>query len=283
MTEIVVFGTAAVDVMVQLAALPKPGDHVAGELRGWRPGGSSANLACALASAGHQTQIVSPIGDDAAADALVSELNRCNVGTAHVVRLPAPSPRALILVDGSGERTIIGLLTARPPDPYVLPAPPDLASARCLYIENYSRCPPDIAAMAPSALIVTPLPDPGTSLGPAHIAIGSTAQLPQHWCSSPYNAARQEFGKQLRWTVVTDGAAGAAAYGPEGVVTISAPHAEQVDSTGAGDAFTAGLIHELLRGADMKTALTTGARWGAAMVERWQSFPPAWEDVFDHG
>ncbi len=55
--------------------------------------------------------------------------------------------------------------------------------------------------------------------------------------------------------------------------------AGQVDATGAGDAFTAGLLHGLLQGEDMVKALQAGAAWGAAAVARLRSIPVPWEEL----
>lgn len=60
------------------------------------------------------------------------------------------------------------------------------------------------------------------------------------------------------------GAVGARRGGP--LVTVAAWHAgATVDTVGAGDAFTAGYLHEMTRGDDLTTAMTTGA-WVAGHV-----------------
>jgi hypothetical protein len=53
------------------------------------------------------------------------------------------------------------------------------------------------------------------------------------------------------------------------------------DATGAGDAFTVGLLHRLLQGDDMVTALQAGAAWGAAAVAQLRSIPRPWEELAD--
>ena len=52
-----------------------------------------------------------------------------------------------------------------------------------------------------------------------------------------------------------------------------------IDATGAGDAFTVGLLHGLLQGDDMVTALHAGAAWGAATVAQLRSIPVPWEEL----
>ena len=64
--------------------------------------------------------------------------------------------------------------------------------------------------------------------------------------------------------IVTRGAAGADAWHADGKLHQPALPARPVDSTGAGDAFAAGLAHALARGAAMPRALSVAAAWGAA-------------------
>ena len=52
MAEVVVFGVVAADVVLRVERIPAPGDHVNAEALGWRIGGSSANVACGLSTAG---------------------------------------------------------------------------------------------------------------------------------------------------------------------------------------------------------------------------------------
>jgi ribokinase len=71
MAEIYVFGTLAADVIVRVRSMPTSGSHVNGEYLGWRPGGGSANIACALSSAGHTVRLLGPVGTDALGEALL--------------------------------------------------------------------------------------------------------------------------------------------------------------------------------------------------------------------
>jgi sulfofructose kinase len=86
-------------------------------------------------------------------------------------------------------------------------------------------------------------------------------------------------GERLNWVVVTRGQVGADAYGASTELHVDALAAEQVDATGAGDAFTAGLLHGLLRGDEMATALEVGVAWGAATVAKLQSIPVPWDEL----
>ena len=81
MAEVVVFGVVAADVILRIPRIPAPGDHVNAEALGWRIGGSSANVACGLSTAGHHVRLVGPVGADSMGDHLLAELSRCGVDT----------------------------------------------------------------------------------------------------------------------------------------------------------------------------------------------------------
>jgi sugar/nucleoside kinase (ribokinase family) len=55
----------------------------------------------------------------------------------------------------------------------------------------------------------------------------------------------------------------------------------QVDATGAGDAFAAGLIAALLAQDGIQDAMERGAARGAAAVEVLQSIPDDWAESID--
>jgi sugar/nucleoside kinase (ribokinase family) len=285
MARIFVFGAVAADIVLRVPALPRAGEHLNADPLGWRPGGSSAILACALASAGHYVDLVGPVGDDPMGQALLRELDRWGVHTGHTLRVPALAPRALILLDDTGERTIIGLGPRPPLDEFPPAAVPDLSTAAGVYVESFTRYPPALltqAGLPAAALILAPPPDHPQAPTPADLIVGARNQFPPSWLAAPFAAARQVAGAGLRCVIVTGGARGAVAYRAGDTLHVPALPARQVDATGAGDAFTAGVLHALLHGQDLQQALELGSAWGAHAVERLQSLPPTWQQLLDH-
>ncbi len=276
MAEIAVYGTVAADVVLRVPALPRPGDHIPAEPLGWRLGGSSANVACGLAAAGHEVELIGPVGTDPMAEALTAELERRGVRTHRLHRVDAPSPRALILLDPGGERTILGLDQGSAADASPLDDPPDTVGVDCVYVESYERFSTRIAARSQDALVVSTPPPRRRRSWPADILVGSERQYPPPWLPAPFESARPVAGSRLRWVVVTRGREGADAYGPGAGCHVAARPAKQVDATGAGDAFAAGLISGLLAQHGIQEAMELGAVQGAAAVEVLQSVPPDW-------
>jgi sugar/nucleoside kinase (ribokinase family) len=279
MAEIVVFGVVAADVILRVQRIPAPGGQVDAEALGWRIGGSSANVACGLSSAGHHVRLVGPVGSDAMGDHLLAELERCGVDTDYTFRVDAASPRTLILLDETGERTIIGVDSGTGPSSFLPVHGPDLRSVDCVYVEGYTRYPTGTAAGAESALLVTSPPIPGATTWPATIVIGSETQYHDAASAGMFEAVRSVSGERLEWVVVTRGMVGVDAYAASRDVHVDAIATDQIDATGAGDAFTVGLLHGLLQGDEMVTALQLGAAWGAATVAQLRSIPVPWEEL----
>jgi ribokinase len=166
MDEVVVFGVVAADVILRVPRIPAPGDHVSAEALGWRIGGSSANVACGLSTAGHHVRLAGPVGTDSMGDHLLAELGQYGVDTEYAFRADAASPRTLILLDDTGERTIIAVDSRAGPSSFLPIRGPDLRSADCVYIEGYTRYPAGTAAEAESALVVTSPPYLAQQPGP---------------------------------------------------------------------------------------------------------------------
>jgi sugar/nucleoside kinase (ribokinase family) len=267
MATILVVGSVARDEVAALHEPLREGAHLEGESRGSRLGGGGANTAVALARAGHRAVLVAPVGDDALGDALVAELAASRVDTSLILRVPGASTWSLVLVTEGGERTIVNLNRTREP------APPRRlleVEARCLYVRSRALdLAPLLAERARDCLVVAHMPPLEAGARPARVLVASESDLDRAALADPFATGGRVAGNLLEWVVVTHGARGATAHGPSGVVVeAAAPQVEPVDSTGAGDAFAAGLVHALTGGAPMAEALGTACRWGAEAV-RW--------------
>ncbi|MFL4950339.1 ribokinase [Streptomyces sp. MMS24-I31] len=96
----------------------------------------------------------------------------------------------------------------------------------------------------------------------------------------PEGWARALLARGPRSVVVTLGAQGALVASPEGVARVPSVEVDAVDTTGAGDAFTAALAWRLGAGATLAQAAAYAARVGAVAVTRpgaQESFPTAAE------
>lgn len=260
MTRIVVIGAVARDEVVRLTAPLQAGLHLNGIAAEPRLGGGGANTALALAAAGHTVTLLAAVGRDATGDALLGELTMAGVDTSQIARLDRPTTHSLILVDPAGERTVVNLARCEEDEPPVrlLKLP-----AEAVYVRSRRHdLAPLLAAKAASALVVAHLPpiDPGSR--PAQVLVASASDLNPDARRDPWTLGRMVAGGLLRWVVLTAGAAGARAYAADASWAAPAASVQPVDTTGAGDAFAAGLVHAWVGGRPMTDALAVAVRFG---------------------
>ena len=139
MAKLWVLGSPACDIVFQLKCMPAPGDLAGGRWLGERPGGSSANIARALSSAGHDVGMIGWLGNDVRGNRLVEDLERWEVNTQYIARAETSTPKALIFLDEDGERTIVVVSSGIVPElkvPYS-----ELSSADCASNSEWIVCP----------------------------------------------------------------------------------------------------------------------------------------------
>lgn len=113
----------------------------------------------------------------------------------------------------------------------------------------------------------------GVAVGDAEVGGAAFGDRPEDW-------ARVLLAKGPKSVVVTLGSQGALVASAEGVERVAAVKVEAVDTTGAGDSFTAALAWKLGAGSSLPEAAAYAARVGAVAVTRrgaQESFPTAAE------
>lgn len=265
-------GSVARDEVVRLKEPLRVGGHLEAHPACPRLGGGGANVAIPLAHAGHQVRLLAPLGSDATAEELLLELAAEGVDTSALARVPGPSTRSLVLLEPNGERTVVNLHRCREAMP---PERLRRLPADAVYVRSRaSDLTPLLAEKVRHGLVVAQVPPCQPGSRPAQVLIASESDLDPALLSDPWALGQRVAGPHLEWVVVTRGSRGAEAFSPREHVTVSPPLATVVDTTGAGDAFAAGLLHGVLSGAPMKGALETGVIWGTAAVACEGSFLP---------
>lgn len=105
--RIVVVGSANMDLVGVAARLPLPGETVLGDDFVMMPGGKGANQAIAAARAGGHAVFLGAIGSDSFGVTLNARLNSAGVDTAHLRISYGASGVAVIMVDRAGENSIL--------------------------------------------------------------------------------------------------------------------------------------------------------------------------------
>jgi len=105
--DVVVVGSANVDLVLPVQRIPRPGETVLSGAMTRGPGGKGANQAVASARAGARTAMVASLGVDDAGDLLRDALSDAGVDLALVTSSTTPTGTAIITVDECGENSIV--------------------------------------------------------------------------------------------------------------------------------------------------------------------------------
>ncbi len=259
--SILVAGNINADRVLRLDRPFRSGDDIRARALGFRLGGAAANTATALALAGNDVRLCGTVGDDQAGDEVAAELARLGLDLGLITRAPGATPTCLIIVEPSGERTILSLLDGTPK-----PRWPSFDLAGCAAVYVGSRTPPPEALFTEAKRLSVPLVLQLRRGAPSGAAVDVLVCSDETFEGlEPWSAARA-WGFACRWLVVTRGAEGVMATDGTERVDVPALPAEVVDTTGAGDAFAGALVHGLARGWALQRCLELGVRWGALAV-----------------
>jgi ribokinase len=286
--RVVVVGDVCTDVVALLAGAPAPGSDRPAAIT-TRGGGAGANVAAHLAALGTPVVLAGCVGDDLPGQALCRDLAAAGV-TLAVRTVPGRATGTIIsLVEPGGERSMLAdrgaNLDLQPDD--VPPPPPGghLHLSGYTLLDGRSRSAGLAALAAARAAGCTVSVDPA-STGPL-AAYGvdrwladtatATLLLPNAdearlltGCADPAAAARA-LARSHSVVVVSLGAEGALWAAGDVLVHRPAHPAAVVDTTGAGDAFTAGVLSVWSASGsrpDPVAALEAGLKRAAGVVGR---------------
>jgi ribokinase len=296
--RVLIVGSANVDFTVALARLPRPGETVSeGTLLVTR-GGKGANQAVAARRLGAGVRLIGCVGDDASGREVRRALTGEGIGVEGLaVSEAAATGTALIVVDAEGRNQIAvapGANRALTPED-VDRREADFAWAEVVVASLEVPLPTARHALQAArrhgvTTILNPAPWPERGLDFLDLADYVTpneseaARLTGLALTGIADAARVAAavrGRGARHAVLTLGGAGAFADGPGGSVLVPAFPVTVVDTTGAGDAFNAGLAVGLAEGCPLDEALRLASATAALACTRRGAQPamPARTDV----
>lgn len=288
---VVVIGSANMDLVVSGPAIPRPGETVLAKTFSQVPGGKGANQAVAAARLGGRTAMIGRVGADAFGPVLRAGLQQEGVDCrfTHITE-GVSSGVAFITVADNGQNAICVV-----PGANDRTSPQDVQSAEAL-LRQARICvlqleiPLATVAFAIQLAhrhqvpcILDPAPAPDTAppelfdvdvLTPNETEAARLLGVPEGGLSPLETAARLR-DRGARAVVLKLGAAGA--YYTDGTDAgfIPAHPVRVVDTTAAGDAFTAGLAVALTEGRTLAEATRVANAAGALACTRFGAQPSA--------
>ncbi|MFI1292902.1 ribokinase [Streptomyces sp. NPDC020792] len=281
--KIAVVGSYGAGLTMRVPKAPAAGETVSGGVFDPGPGGKGSNQAIAAARLGAEVSLLTAVGDDDFGRSARELWQREGVGAEHVLTAEAPTMVGFILVEPSGENRIAiapGALDELDAAA-VAPFRAEIASADILVVSMEIPEEAVVAALrlgretgTPTLLNpapARPLPDecwplidvitPNQTEAPVLLGLDEGHGLGD---GELVRALRERTGGAA---VLTRGGEGALIAQASGVTAVPAhPAPAVVDTTGAGDSFTAALAVALAEGQPLERAAGFAAAAGAHTV-----------------
>lgn len=286
--DLVGVGLNATDTLIALDRFPTIGAKVEFQTVQVLPGGQTASAVVACQTWGLRTRYVGKLGDDAAAAIHRAAFDRAGVEAQILTAENTPSAQSIILVDGTGERTVLlkrdGRLSLQPGDlkqAWII-------TARAVHVDGFDTAAATLAATWAREAGIPVIADldeiyPGVEdLLPLidHLIVSRDFPVRltgQKDLEKALQGMRSDYGCQI--TAATLGQDGVLAWDGESFHYTPAYRVPVVDTTGAGDMFHAAYIYGLLQGWGLDRRLdfacaaaalnctASGARGGIRTVE----------------
>ena len=288
MKRVIVVGDLMADVVAAVSAPLAHASDTPAEIRS-TPGGGGANVAARLADHGVPVLLVARAGDDAAGRISLEGLTRHGVELEVAIDELHATGTCVVIVEPGGERTMLPDRGANAAlEPADLPID-EFAGDAHLHLSGYTLLDPGsrptglVALEHARAAGMTISVDPASAaplqeVG-AHNFLGWTRRanllLPNAEEAAVLSGARDP--EAAAWVLAKDGREVVITLGDQGALWSDGDRVERakaspapaaVDSTGAGDAFTAGWLASRLQGADPTEALAAANFAAAQAIQR---------------
>ncbi len=289
--RIVVVGSSNIDMVVKTRRIPSGGETVLGDDFVMVPGGKGANQAVCAAKLGADVKLVARIGADVFGEASLANFRNVGVDTQFVITDPdCPSGVALITVDEHGENAIVvapgansALSTAD-----IDRAGQAIADADAVVLQLEIPAETvahtiDVARKAGTRVVLNPAPIRPFSVDllkhvdvliPNQHEAADLLGMPGEGASlKPESAAQRLRDMGASAVIITLGSRGAFLLSDEAEGYVEPVKVKAVDTTAAGDAFTASLAVAVAEGSTLMDAARFAARVAAIAVTRMGAQP----------
>ena len=258
--DVVVVGSCNLDLVSTTTHLPSPGETIRAVAYAKHAGGKGLNQAVACARMGARTAFIGCVGNDTAGTMLRELLNSEGIDTSQLVTVDAPTGRAFITVDASGENTIVIVAGA---NAHVGKTAITVPSSKVLLAQL--EIPLDVVtqifAQAQNAITVLN-PAPAAEIPNELLSLCDIA-VPNETESEAMGGTKYLLGSGVNTVITTLGERGAEISDATSTTAVAPYPIPAIDTVGAGDAFVGALCAEIARGADIQSAAQIASLAGA--------------------
>jgi ribokinase len=258
--DVVVVGSCNLDLVSTTTHLPSPGETLRTVAYAEHAGGKGLNQAVACARMGARTAFIGCVGNDNAGTMLRELLNSEGIDTSQLVTVDAPTGRAFITVDASGENTIVIVAGANAhvgDTPFTVPLSKVLLAQLEIPLEIVTQ----VFSQAQNAITVLN-PSPTAALSPELLSLCDYA-VPNETESEALGGTQFLLGSGVNTVITTLGERGAGISNGTSMTPIAPYKVDAIDTVGAGDAFVGALCAELARGETIEHAARIASIVGA--------------------
>ncbi|MFX1293732.1 MAG: carbohydrate kinase family protein [Promethearchaeota archaeon] len=259
--DVLAIGAALVDIVALIEKFPEIDEEVFVPNLELKGGGSAANFVIACARLGLETGFIGKLGKDAFGEKLIQDFRDKNVDIKYIViSSTIPTGMCYVAVDKEGNRVLYAFSGAANTLRSEELNEKYLKSFQIIHLASLKNLIPLIKAaelvqgtstrisLNPGALIV----DQGLNtveplLKLTDIFIGSQGEVKQLFQTTDLFIGLNKLLKYVEIAVITLGEKGNLIATKDLEIKIPAEKVKVVDTTGAGDAFSAGFIYGLLR------------------------------------
>lgn len=286
MKKILVIGSLNMDSVIKTPRMPKPGETVMGTDISLIPGGKGANQAYAAGKLGGDVTMLGAVGADSFGDAMLDNLRSVNVDVKGIRRLEGVhTGQAYITVNEEGQNSIIvisganGEVTEKMIDENM-----DLIDESDIIIMQLEipvetvKYVKEIAVKKEKMVILDPAPAVADLLDdfwkgidyikPNETELEVLTGRTMTTETELIEGAKEMLGKGVKTVIVTLGEKGCLYVSNKGEKIIPTKKVPVVDTTAAGDSFTAAFALSLSREESIEEAIAFGQKVSGIVVTK---------------
>lgn len=299
MKKILVIGSLNMDTVVETPYMPKSGETITGTGVSLVPGGKGANQAYAAGKMGGNVSMIGAVADDSFGQQLKANLEAVGVNTQGIAVMAGETTgQAFITVDSHGANSIIiiggtnALVTKELIDANrSLIEESDIVMMQLEIDHEVVVYAKDVALSLGKMVILDPAPAKGNLpdaiwqgvdyIKPNETELEILVGRPLNGMSEREAAVQELLAKGVKNVMVSLGGDGCLLANQEGCRFFPAHKVHAVDTTAAGDCFTASFAFALSKGESVEDAIRFGQKASAIAVTRKgaQSSIPSYEEV----